>query len=123
MRVVGVTGGVGAGKSTVLAYMEKEYHAEVIQADQVGHEVMEPGRRAYEEILNVFGSEILAENGRIDRKALGDVVFASEEKAPEAQCHCTPGSEAGDPLSDCTGAEGKKRLRSRGSCVVSGRKI
>ena len=80
MRVVGVTGGVGAGKSTVLAYMEKEYHAEVIQADQVGHEVMEPGRRAYEEILNVFGSEILAENGRIDRKALGDVVFASEEK-------------------------------------------
>lgn len=80
MRVIGVTGGVGAGKSTVLAYMEKEYHAEVIQADQVGHEVMEPGRRAYEEILNVFGSEILAENGRIDRKALGDVVFASEEK-------------------------------------------
>lgn len=61
MRVIGVTGGVGAGKSTVLEYLEKAYHAEVIQADQVGHEVMEPGQAAYDEILNVFGSEVRAE--------------------------------------------------------------
>ena len=79
MRVIGVTGGVGAGKSTVLEYLEKAYHAEVIQADQVGHEVMEPGQAAYDEILNVFGSEVRAEDGRIDRKILGDVVFAGEE--------------------------------------------
>lgn len=80
MRVIGVTGGAGAGKSMVLKYMEEKYHAEVIQADQVGHEVMEPGRSVYEEILNVFGIEFRAEDGRIDRKALGDVVFASEKK-------------------------------------------
>lgn len=79
MRVIGVTGGVGAGKSTVLEYLEKAYHAEVIQADQVGHEVMEPGQAAYDEILNVFGSEVRAEDGRIDRKILGNVVFAGEE--------------------------------------------
>ena len=78
MRVIGVTGGVGAGKSTVLEYLEKAYHAEVIQSDQVGHEVMEPGQAAYDEILNVFGSEVRAEDGRIDRKILGDVVFAGE---------------------------------------------
>lgn len=80
MKVIGVTGGVGAGKSTVLQYLEEAYHAEVIQADQVGHEVMEPGREAYWEILNVFGDTVRSEDGRIDRKILGDMVFASEEK-------------------------------------------
>ena len=43
MKIIGITGGVGAGKSTVLAFLEKEYGAVVIQADQVGHLVMEPG--------------------------------------------------------------------------------
>ncbi len=80
MRVIGVTGGVGAGKSTVLQYLEEAYHAEVIQADQVGHEVMEPGEKAYEEILAVFGSEVQAEDGRIDRKVLGNIVFSDGEK-------------------------------------------
>lgn len=79
MKILGVTGGVGAGKSTVLKYLEEAYGACVIQADQVGHEVMEPGQAAYDEILNVFGSEVRAEDGRIDRKILGDVVFAGEE--------------------------------------------
>ena len=55
MRVIGVTGGVGAGKSTVLQYMENTWHARLILADQVGHEVMEPGKEAYGEILKVFG--------------------------------------------------------------------
>ena len=123
MRVIGVTGGVGAGKSTVLEYLEKAYHAEVIQADQVGHEVMEPGRRAYEEILNVFGSEILAENGRIDRKALGDVVFASEEKRRKLNAIVHPAVKQEILCRIAQATEGKKRLRSRGSCVVSGRKI
>lgn len=80
MRVIGVTGGVGAGKSTVLEYLEKAYHAEVIQADQVGHEVMEPGETAYEKILRYFGPQILSEDLRIDRGILGAIVFADPDK-------------------------------------------
>lgn len=80
MRIIGVTGGVGAGKSTILSYMEKQYGAEVIQADLVGHQVMEPGMEAYGEILREFGEGILRDDGKIDRKILGALVFADPEK-------------------------------------------
>lgn len=80
MKVIGVTGGVGAGKSTVLQYLEEAYHAVVIQADQVGHEVTEPGEEAYEKILSEFGREILSGEGRIDRKVLGGIVFADQDR-------------------------------------------
>lgn len=80
MRIIGVTGGVGAGKSTVLEYLQRVYHAEVILADTVGHEVMEPGEAAYKQILEEFGAEVLSKDGRIDRKILGSVVFADQKK-------------------------------------------
>lgn len=80
MKIIGVTGGVGAGKSTVLEYLQREYHARVIQADLVGHEVMEPGQRAYDRILAAFGKEILSADGKIDRGRLGAVVFGDAQK-------------------------------------------
>lgn len=80
MKVIGVTGGVGAGKSTVLQYLEKAYGALLIVADQVGHEVMEPEAEAYEKIRLEFGSQVLGADGRIDRKVLGELVFADAEK-------------------------------------------
>lgn len=80
MKIIGVTGGVGAGKSTVLMYLAGQYRAKVIQADEIGHEVMEPGREAYQKILSVFGEGILSEDGSVDRKVLGGIVFANEEK-------------------------------------------
>lgn len=80
MRIIGVTGGVGAGKSTILEYMKKHYGAEVIQADLVGHQVMEPGMEAYQKILGEFGDGILGAEGKIDRKILGAIVFADPEK-------------------------------------------
>ena len=75
MRIIGITGGVGAGKSTVLAFLEKEYGAAVIQADQVGHLVMEPGEECYEDVIGIFGKEIIKEDKTIDRKRVSDVVF------------------------------------------------
>ncbi|MBR2528324.1 MAG: dephospho-CoA kinase [Blautia sp.] len=75
MKVIGVTGGVGAGKSTVLDYMESRYGAVVIQADQIGHEVMEPGGSCFPEILALFGEKCLDDSGRIDRKWVGKWVF------------------------------------------------
>ena len=78
--ILGITGGVGCGKSAVLDILEKEYGAYVIQADLVAHELMWPGQTSYRAIVEAFGQEILAEDGTIDRKALGAIVFADEEK-------------------------------------------
>ena len=78
--ILGITGGVGCGKSAVLNILEKEYGAYVIQADLVAHELMEPGQTSYLAIVEHFGCEILTEDGHIDRKALGAIVFADEEK-------------------------------------------
>ena len=80
MKIIGVTGGVGAGKSTVLNYLEKRYGAKLILADLVGHEVMKPGHEAYEQVVKAFGQEIVSEDKTIDRKALGAIVFADEKK-------------------------------------------
>lgn len=80
LRVIGVTGGVGAGKSTVLAWLQEQYQAVVIQADLVGHEVMEPGTKAYQKIVEEFGKGILFPDGKIDRKCLGAIVFSDQEK-------------------------------------------
>ncbi|HEY2931648.1 MAG TPA: dephospho-CoA kinase [Acidobacteriota bacterium] len=79
MLKVGLTGGIASGKSHALAEFRK-LGAHTIDADEIAHRVIARGRPAYEEILRVFGSEILLVNGEIDRKALGKIVFADEEK-------------------------------------------
>ena len=78
MRVIGITGGVGAGKSTVLEYLENVCGAYVIQADKIGHRVMEPEGSCYGPIIELFGENILDSNKNIDRRAVSDVVFKDE---------------------------------------------
>ena len=68
--ILGITGGVGAGKSSVLAILEKEYNAKLILADEVGRELMQPGEANYVNIVNAFGKEILNEDQTIDTKKL-----------------------------------------------------
>ena len=80
MKIIGITGGVGAGKSTVLDYLREQFHAYVIQADQVGHQVMEPGEICYSQVIALFGEHILKKDKTIDRKAVSDVVFGNKEK-------------------------------------------
>ena len=75
MITIGLTGGIASGKSTVSA-MLRELGAHVIDADQVGHEVYEPGAPAWDQLVQAFGREIVGEDGRIDRKKLGPIVFA-----------------------------------------------
>ena len=75
MRTIGITGGVGAGKSTVLAYLEEKYNAFVIQADEVGHIVMEPGQECYLPVIDLFGKDVIKNDKTIDRKRVSDVVF------------------------------------------------
>jgi dephospho-CoA kinase len=80
MKVIGVTGGVGSGKSVVLSILEEEYGAKTILADLVAHDLMQPGGKSYEEIIAAFGMEILNLNQTIDRQKLGSIVFGDEAK-------------------------------------------
>ncbi len=80
IKVLGITGGVGAGKSTVLAYLAQKYSARVIQLDQVAHMLMEPGEPCYEKIVEAFGGDILEKDGRICRQALYEKTFSRKEK-------------------------------------------
>lgn len=74
-RVIGVTGGVGCGKSTVLSILKRHYDAEIFMADDVGHEVFEKNSSTYQDIVSHFGEKILDENGEISRPALADIIF------------------------------------------------
>ncbi|HJZ87719.1 MAG TPA: dephospho-CoA kinase [Polyangia bacterium] len=74
-RVIGLTGGIGSGKSTVAA-MLAQLGAEVIDADQVAREVVKPGLPVFEDIVREFGREVLQPDGTLDRKRLGARVFA-----------------------------------------------
>jgi dephospho-CoA kinase len=78
MLAVGLTGGIGSGKSAVADLLVAR-GAVLIDADQVARDVVAPGGPAYQPLIDRFGPEILAADGTIDRKALAAVAFASEE--------------------------------------------
>ncbi len=80
MKVIGITGGIGAGKSTVLQILKEEWDACVIEADKVGHQVMEPGGCCYDEVIRLFGTGIIKNDKTIDRKRVSDVVFQEAGK-------------------------------------------
>ncbi len=79
MLRLGLTGGIASGKSTVGA-MLREFGFTVLDADSIAHQLIEPGRRAYEEIVRDFGATVLAANKKIDRGALAKIVFADPAK-------------------------------------------
>ncbi|HXR35748.1 MAG TPA: dephospho-CoA kinase [Candidatus Binataceae bacterium] len=88
MLTVGLTGGIGSGKSTV-AKILAELGAPSFDADKVGHEIYMPGGPAYRDVIAAFGDGIVASDGTIDRKKLGPIVFAdpAQLKRLEAIVH------------------------------------
>ena len=80
MKIIGVTGGVGSGKSSVLKYLEEVYQATVIEADKVGKMVQQAGNEAYESIIAQFGHESVGDDGELDRAYLAQVIYADEAK-------------------------------------------
>lgn len=81
MKFIGITGGVGAGKSTILAYLRKNYRVRTLIADEVAHDIMEPGYDCYVRLQKEFAQEkIWLHNGRFNRQRLAEVIFADEEK-------------------------------------------
>ena len=77
-RIIGITGGIASGKSTVTDFLRQQGY-QVIDADQVVHELQELGGRLYEALLSAFGSAILQEDGRLDRPKLGAMIFGDPE--------------------------------------------
>lgn len=80
MKVIGLTGGVGSGKSTVAAIMEKNFSCGIIIADEAGRECMKKGQDCYYKITELFGTGVLAGNGEIDRNRLSSLVFRSKDR-------------------------------------------
>lgn len=78
-RVIGLTGGIGSGKSTAARVLEG-LGAVVLDADKVGHEAYQRGTRTWQELVAAFGNEIVAADGSIDRKKLGAIVFGNPEQ-------------------------------------------
>ncbi len=75
MKVIGITGGVGAGKSTVVGILKQHYTVEYLHCDAIAHEVMEPGGGAYDALISTFGKEILNADGAINRSKLYEAAF------------------------------------------------
>ena len=79
MRVIGVTGGVGSGKSAVLNYIASHFDARMVKADEVGHMLMMPWRKCYEPVIRLFGDWIVNEDGSLDRGSIAQIVFKDRE--------------------------------------------
>jgi len=79
MKVIGVTGGIGSGKSTV-SRMFLKYGAEVVDADEISRSITKKNGAAYSEIVESFGGRILFQDGEIDRKKLAEIVFSDKSK-------------------------------------------
>jgi len=79
MRFIGITGGVGAGKSKILGYIQKHYRCEIYLADEVAHLVKQPGTECYRALLRLLGQDVAGADGQIDRKVMADKIFADPE--------------------------------------------
>ncbi|MCS6825304.1 MAG: dephospho-CoA kinase [Caldilinea sp.] len=88
-KTIGLTGNIGTGKSTVLRYLA-ERGAAVIDADALAHQAIVPGGPAYQAVVDLFGTQILAADGSIDRKALGAIVFADAAKLAQLEAVVHP---------------------------------
>lgn len=80
MRIIGITGGVGAGKSRVLDFLQEQYGASVYKADEVAKALQKKGEVCYDEIVAGFGKEILDPEGELDRIKLAEIIFADPQK-------------------------------------------
>lgn len=79
-NIIGITGGVGAGKSLVLDYIGEKYNCRIIYSDDVANDIKQKGYPAYDELVKLLGSGILKKNGEIDKKKMADAIFGDEEK-------------------------------------------
>ncbi len=80
MKVIGLTGGIGSGKSLVAKILKEKYGAYILETDRIAKEQMEPGGVSYQEVIDYIGREIVVEDGSIDRGKLAKIIFEDKEK-------------------------------------------
>ncbi|MDE6641912.1 MAG: dephospho-CoA kinase [Acetatifactor sp.] len=78
-KFIGITGGIGAGKTEILSYIGKHYKCEIYLADSIAHEVKEPGTDCYRELVALLGEEITGSDGRIDKSRMAGEIFSDGE--------------------------------------------
>ena len=78
MLFIGITGGVGAGKSEILSYIRKHYKCEIYLSDEVAHLVKLPGTECFDKLVKLLGAEVLDESGQINKKVMADKIFADK---------------------------------------------
>jgi len=106
VRVIGLTGGIGSGKSTVSAGLARR-GAVVVDADAITRQLQEPGQAVFEQMVAHFGTGILAPDGTLDRQAVADQVFSDPEqrRALETIVHPEVGRVIGERLADLAGTD------------------
>jgi dephospho-CoA kinase len=79
MLTIGITGGVGCGKTKILDYISENYNCRIITADEVANRLKEPGEACYEPIIKLLGKKILRKDGFIDKKKMAEEIFANDD--------------------------------------------
>ena len=77
MKIIGVTGGVGAGKTKVLSYIGEHYKCRIVRADEVAHLLYEKGQECYNKVVALLGVQILDGSGGIDKKKMAELIFGN----------------------------------------------
>lgn len=79
MKVIGITGGVGSGKSALLKKIQKEYNCRIFLADDIANYLKEPGQRCYEPLVLLLGEKVLDEQGFLEKKKMADMIFGNSD--------------------------------------------
>lgn len=75
MKIIGITGGVGAGKTQVLSYIEAHYKCRIVRADEAAHLLYEPGQECYQKLVGLLGQQILNIDHAIDKAKMAEIIF------------------------------------------------
>lgn len=79
MKIIGVTGGVGAGKTKVLTYIGEHYKCRIVRADEVAHLLYEKGQECHDKVVALLGAQILDSAGGIDKKKMAELIFRDRQ--------------------------------------------
>ena len=117
MRMIGITGGVGSGKSEVLSYLQEHYGGRAIEADRAGHLLMKKGGRCYRPIVELFGREVLDGEGELTEKSWEP--SSSGTRIIDIRiAHCTPCSKKLYSGGDGEGPGSGRKIRVSGSSAA-----
>ncbi len=95
MRFIGITGGVGAGKTELAQYLGQNFNSMILSADEIAHEMMAPGGTCYEKTRSLFGPfDIWNDDGSFDRAKMADVLFSNEVQRHALNAHIHPAVKA-----------------------------